>query len=109
MKTGELSTGTPTLSNCCKAEESWKDCPIHDEGCFATYCESCNQITYKDCQQQPNHKKFHEHNWECTDTPAVFKCIKKFHGKKCTAIRVYDRNTETYTVSYSYKRAGAQV
>jgi len=51
----------------------------------------------------------HEHHWECTDTPAVFKCINNIRDKKCTAIRVYDRNTETYTVSYSYKRAGAQV
>jgi len=53
MKTGELSTGVPTLSKCCNAEESWRDCSYwnllnHGSGeCFATYCEACLEITYR--------------------------------------------------------------
>ena len=108
MKTGELSTGVPTLSKCCNAEESWRDCSywnFHKGGeCFATFCEECLQITYRDCDENEC-KKCHEHHWECTDTPAVFKCINKVRGEKCPSIRVYDRDTETYTVSYTYKKA----
>lgn len=54
MKTGELSTGTPTTSKCCKADESWRDCDVHKEECFATYCEACNSITYRDCVEGRN-------------------------------------------------------
>jgi hypothetical protein len=51
MNTGELSTGTPTVSKCCKATEVWRDCEFkgHEEGCFVTYCETCNWVTYRDC------------------------------------------------------------
>ena len=49
---------------------------------------------------------WHPHHWQCTDTPGIFKCINTEKGK-CKAIRTYDRETETYTVTYSYKRLGA--
>jgi hypothetical protein len=48
----------------------------------------------------------HDHHWECTDIPGLYKCINKLEGR-CNAIRTYDRHTETYTVIYTYKRLGA--
>jgi hypothetical protein len=44
----------------------------------------------------------HEHHWECTDTPGIYKCINKSEDK-CKAKRTYDRDTEMYTVMYTYK------
>lgn len=48
----------------------------------------------------------HDHYWECSNVPGVYKCINTEEGK-CKAIRTYDRETETYTVTYTYKRLGA--
>jgi hypothetical protein len=48
----------------------------------------------------------HEHHWECSVVPGLYKCINNEEGK-CTAFRTYDRDTETYTVVYTYKRLGA--
>jgi hypothetical protein len=50
----------------------------------------------------------HEHHWECTDIPGVYKCINKSEDK-CKAKRTYDKDTEMYTVMYTYKRLGASV
>lgn len=51
MKTGELSTGTPSVSPCCKADEWWRDCDLHKEECFATYCKQCTKITFRGCTE----------------------------------------------------------
>ena len=48
----------------------------------------------------------HEHHWECSVVPGLYKCINNEEGK-CTAFRTYDKDTETYTVVYTYKRLGA--
>ena len=50
----------------------------------------------------------HEHHWQCTDIPGIFKCVNTEQGR-CKANRTYDRDTEMYTVTYSYKRLGAVI
>lgn len=36
---------------CIEEEEKWIDCPIHsDTDCYATKCEGCGEIKYRDCE-----------------------------------------------------------
>lgn len=35
---------------CLHDNEMWRDCDRHFEACFATECEDCDKITYRDCE-----------------------------------------------------------
>lgn len=51
MKVGELSGEIQSPNSCCNASDHWLDCDIHPEQeCFATRCEICLRVTYRDCE-----------------------------------------------------------
>ena len=41
-----------TSNKCCNEYDLWADCDKegHSEGCFATYCDNCGTINYRDCE-----------------------------------------------------------
>jgi len=51
VRVGELSGELQTLNKCCNANDWWVYCDLegHSE-CFATKCEVCFGITYRDCK-----------------------------------------------------------
>ena len=55
MKVGELSGEIQAPNKCCNASDEWIDCNYkeHNE-CFATRCEKCGQVTYRDCEGEVN-------------------------------------------------------
>lgn len=39
-------------SSCCNAPETWLDCDQHpNDECYATRCDECWNITYRDCEE----------------------------------------------------------
>jgi len=51
MRVGELSGELQAPNKCCNAYDHWLDCSLQGhEACFATYCEKCFRITYRDCE-----------------------------------------------------------
>ena len=54
MRVGELSGELQTPNKCCNEYDLWADCDKegHSEGCYATYCDSCGTINYRDCEKE---------------------------------------------------------
>ena len=52
MRVGELSGELQAPNKCCNEYDLWVDCDRegHEEGCFATHCEKCGTINYRDCE-----------------------------------------------------------
>lgn len=46
----------------------------------------------------------HDHKWECSNIPGMFKCVEKLNTKKCSAIRTFDRFTQKYTTTKKEKK-----
>ena len=56
MRVGELSGELQAPNKCCNEYDLWADCDRegHSEGCFATYCDKCGTINYRDCEGENN-------------------------------------------------------
>ena len=52
MRVGELSGELQAPNKCCNEYDLWAGCDRegHSEGCFATYCDNCGTINYRDCE-----------------------------------------------------------